>query len=568
MATVKELVRENNITNNIDAKNISIYEYLKKPYEIVIPRYQREYSWEFKNVKALINDVKEDYYIGNIIEYNNVEFMNREIVDGQQRIITIFLILIALQHSINANEIKHEITELISTGKDCKLILKYRISSDGSNILNFFKDDAQLPKELEEKINEVRIFKFIKKELASYDEEKLEDLYFRIKNSTFVNISFYKNEKTAHEMFVNVNTKGKPLEKIEILKSQLFKYLVNSDASDEYKEKWQVMLEKIPKKEYDTYCSDVYLLTQFKKIGISEKYKTNGTINENSTKLIESINSKEEAERIFKFMTGEDKEDVLTIYSAVKKYEIEKLKEDYFKNVKASLGKLDSMWKLYKETNFKQSDIMLVSLLLNKVNFINKEVNYLCVFIQYIFMFELCRSFMNISPAHYSNSFKQAAARICNCNDNLKIKEILKRFTKDLKVDDSKLRKSLLDEKFNKNKGKTLKLIIMMAEDVFIPNLFLEHFICQKTDVEEDKSSIWKIGNLIPVINDKYGDKSVDIKLDLYNKDKVPDIGIKNFLQFQFSKENYKDKITERGEKIVDQFLNNLNICYKRIMKG
>ena len=95
----------------INAKDTTIYDFLKNSKQIIIPRYQRPYSWEKKNVETLMNDVRENYYIGNIIEY----YINddKEIVDGQQRLITIFLILIAIYHYIKDESIKNEIKEMI-----------------------------------------------------------------------------------------------------------------------------------------------------------------------------------------------------------------------------------------------------------------------------------------------------------------------------------------------------------------------------------------------------------------------------------------------------------------------
>lgn len=61
----------------------------------VIPKYQREYKWDEERVLTLISDIKNrDKFLGNVI-INKVENYY-EIVDGQQRITTIMLILIAL----------------------------------------------------------------------------------------------------------------------------------------------------------------------------------------------------------------------------------------------------------------------------------------------------------------------------------------------------------------------------------------------------------------------------------------------------------------------------------------
>jgi hypothetical protein len=63
--------------------------------QYVIPKYQREYKWTEEKVTTLVNDINNrDKFLGNII----LDKKDRcyEIVDGQQRITTVFLILIAL----------------------------------------------------------------------------------------------------------------------------------------------------------------------------------------------------------------------------------------------------------------------------------------------------------------------------------------------------------------------------------------------------------------------------------------------------------------------------------------
>lgn len=54
---------------SIKAKDDFIYRYLEKVDKIVVPRYQRNYAWEKKNIKQLIDDLihENNYYIGNII---------------------------------------------------------------------------------------------------------------------------------------------------------------------------------------------------------------------------------------------------------------------------------------------------------------------------------------------------------------------------------------------------------------------------------------------------------------------------------------------------------------------
>lgn len=571
---LEECKEDKKVSRSIDAKNIRIFDYLKNSRKIIIPRYQREYSWGKDNILMLISDFKDDYYIGNVIEYNNIEFMEKEIIDGQQRIITIFLILIAICHLTANQKTRKEILEIIKNEENkCKLNLKPRIGIDGSEVLEYILEDVDISREIKEKYNEIPMYKIIEKELQS---KNVDELYMRIKNSNIVEISFSTNETSAHEMFVNVNTKGKPLEMIEILKSQLFRYLLSIGNTDPYKEEWQNMLEKIPRSEYDNFCNDIYLLDYFNENKENENYNynTSGTSKVNSMKLLNSINSLERAKYIFEFMTGNSINNVFQVYSAIKNHSLLNLKEEYYSPSisRVSLGEINSIWNLFGEFGFKQGDILFITLLFNKEQFLSKDIDYLNIIMRYVFMYELYRSVMKISPANYSNSFKQAAARIYNTDNTDKLKETIKYFINTITIEErefKKFRDNLLNgNEFISSKAKTAKYIIMMAEEFYTPNLTSEHFIPQKTEIEDDKSIVGKLGNIIPVTNDKYKNKSVKDKLELYELDKSSNKGIENFIRFGFDENNYKYKISERNEVISDKFIKKMKEYYERIMKG
>jgi len=69
------------------------FDLTRKKY--IIPKYQREYKWTTAKVQTLISDIdNRDKFLGNIILNKVSDYY--EIVDGQQRITTIMLILLAL----------------------------------------------------------------------------------------------------------------------------------------------------------------------------------------------------------------------------------------------------------------------------------------------------------------------------------------------------------------------------------------------------------------------------------------------------------------------------------------
>lgn len=76
-----------------------------KGFELHIPDYQRPYAWGERQVETLLNDLKEvaelgkkasPYLLGSLIFHKNVKDKTLDIVDGQQRLVTLALICKAL----------------------------------------------------------------------------------------------------------------------------------------------------------------------------------------------------------------------------------------------------------------------------------------------------------------------------------------------------------------------------------------------------------------------------------------------------------------------------------------
>lgn len=68
--------------------------------QYVIPRYQRAYAWEYDEIVQLIEDIYDaasddsNYYIGTLIVYKTKDDPETyEVIDGQQRLTTLYLLL-------------------------------------------------------------------------------------------------------------------------------------------------------------------------------------------------------------------------------------------------------------------------------------------------------------------------------------------------------------------------------------------------------------------------------------------------------------------------------------------
>jgi uncharacterized protein with ParB-like and HNH nuclease domain len=79
----------------------------------VVPIYQRNYAWSELQIEQLIEDIlnnkNENYFLGTLIVNRNGDKL--EVIDGQQRLTTLFLLLKALDYNILDTSLRFEARE-------------------------------------------------------------------------------------------------------------------------------------------------------------------------------------------------------------------------------------------------------------------------------------------------------------------------------------------------------------------------------------------------------------------------------------------------------------------------
>jgi uncharacterized protein with ParB-like and HNH nuclease domain len=163
-----------------------------------IPVYQRPYKWTQKNVMQLLKDIhtfrdKSAYRLGTIVLHN--DGVNYNIVDGQQRIITLILVFQAIAKS----HIK-----IIRNSELRQLLQKIQ-----SLIINpEFRNDISI-------INVSKNYELINRELISFDEEIISFLFNRCEFIQFV----LSDVSEAFQFFDAQNSRGRDLEPHDLLKA-------------------------------------------------------------------------------------------------------------------------------------------------------------------------------------------------------------------------------------------------------------------------------------------------------------------------------------------------------------
>lgn len=231
----------------------------------IVPDYQREYVWTEKQVYQLLEDIHEEiyngsseYFIGNILVSPRKDANDHvDIIDGQQRLTTIFLILCALRALF-----KTEQSDLIK-----KLTIDTYADSKGDTRTNL-KLDPQYENvaEVIEKIVQdncgpqtarasvrwssgTRIYGSIKRILDAYeciyrfleerydDEVKLKEYWgYLANNVVFIQIS--TDVSSALKIFETINERGIGLNPMDLLKNMLFTQVQPEDFS-KLKNEWK-----------------------------------------------------------------------------------------------------------------------------------------------------------------------------------------------------------------------------------------------------------------------------------------------------------------------------------------
>lgn len=242
-----EIIMSNSTCNDI--VDLIIYDKQKSLFDLgdkyIIPLYQRPYAWEDKEITQLIEDIddveeNQKYYIGSLIVSRSEGYW--EVIDGQQRLTTLFLLLNFLG---------------INTDKTLSFACRDKSNYTLCNIENILaeKNDLIDFDRIQTNINSGIT---ILKNTLGY-RNKIEQEKFKKKLSSVI---LYRIEVPEHtdlnRYFEIMNTRGEQLEQHDILKASLMGYFgTNNKAQDIFALIWDA-------------CSDMdgYVQMHFKDTGI------------------------------------------------------------------------------------------------------------------------------------------------------------------------------------------------------------------------------------------------------------------------------------------------------------
>ena len=258
----------------IENHKYSIEEAFRECFYIV-PDYQREYVWTDKEVHQLLEDIGEqidvgttrEYFIGTVLVSPTDQKNHYEVIDGQQRLTTFFLLLCALKHLFQGELQRQMISGLISTSyvdsdgevrTNLKLEPRYENAGEVMAKLVELDADPQAVRtgiqasgiasfgSLENLVNAYStLYRYLK---DNYDDvAKLKKYWgYLANNVVFIQIS--TDVSSALKIFETINERGVGLNPMDLLKNLLFTQVKQTQFT-QLKDEWKKITKPLEKEK-------------------------------------------------------------------------------------------------------------------------------------------------------------------------------------------------------------------------------------------------------------------------------------------------------------------------------
>lgn len=519
---------------SFEAKEYSISDILTKVV-FDIPRNQRRYVWKKDNWNDLFEDLifsvsqKTPHFLGSIVlksdlKENGLSYYT--IIDGQQRLMTITLLILAIMKHFHEKEMKDDFLGTVSyiQSKDNRnqdsVILNsdYHVSlsslvngiinlNDNKQSVNVFVDTHVLSKDRDGILGEAIVFFYnaIKDDLDNSRKpaERLRNLRKYLLDMIAVRI-VSTSEEDSYTIFEILNARGQDLDDHELLKNYIMRYIQPAKKRDDAKTKWE---------ELETNMGSA--LNKFIKHYATHKY---GNTSDKYASPYQAIRKATHGREI------------------VKLFDDIKLKSEYYKRIIHPLKGKDGncsdieyeIYNFFRIKRFEQFRPVLLSLIHQKeLGKITTE-KYETV-LSYIYSFFVCYT---IIGEEKSNKLEDAVFKYARQIEENYSENLLQEFANNLKQKIPGYEWFLNAFKnigwsnhhslYKGEKNKTrVQIILEVIERHKCPSGIVQPFTIEHIIPDSDSVESAQIGNLIPLeetLNKRCKAKSIEEKMLIYEE--------------------------------------------------
>jgi uncharacterized protein with ParB-like and HNH nuclease domain len=272
------------------ASEITLCQFLKEDNQFQIPLFQRRYSWREQQWWMLLADlikihdgyIKRGYFIGTIVTQHNYPKTVHGIspfivIDGQQRLITITLLLSAIRDlllfSDNTNsacEINKYLLNSSQVNNDCYKIFfpdhgrewnvyRHIISNNGNSSWKDLNRDFDYNPLLHNKnapfftTGVFKAFQFFQKELKSRDNIDLSKLKDIIIHELMLVSIVADNDDNPYLIFERLNSTGVKLDQSDLIRNYVLMKSSSFPDKEEIDKEWRLLEKKFKEIEKEIY---------------------------------------------------------------------------------------------------------------------------------------------------------------------------------------------------------------------------------------------------------------------------------------------------------------------------
>lgn len=254
--------------SEIATEKVRLLEILEGDGRICVPRYQRSYSWDVDTTAELWEDIltivfehNREHFAGALIFCDSADSSSLEVVDGQQRLISLTILLRAMYDNLKpGTSLAEDIYDHIERGRyEASRYFKLTLGETDQDFFKAFIQEKDRPAKGRRGKN--KSHKLIVKAYLYFDSKIKELIKERGRDSNLILGELFKklkqklitvrikvaSEVDAYTIFETINSKKVDLTVSDLLKNYIFSsaHQVGVDQLETVRRDWNLMVEAL-----------------------------------------------------------------------------------------------------------------------------------------------------------------------------------------------------------------------------------------------------------------------------------------------------------------------------------
>ncbi len=243
--------------------------FIQGPKQFVVPIYQRPYSWTTKQCAQLWDDIisasaleSQGHFLGSIVYiqgglYQSTAVSELQIIDGQQRLVTLSLLLKSLGNALNKSSEEATISNkkinnyylLNNEEEDPNIRNKLLLTGADKETLINIMNDTEPTSSFGQIVQNYKFFE----EMIDKNKINLNSLFEGIKKLFIVDISLERGKDNPQLIFESLNSTGLDLSQADLIRNFVLMGLEPSEQKRIYEKYWYPMQRDFVEEDYVAY---------------------------------------------------------------------------------------------------------------------------------------------------------------------------------------------------------------------------------------------------------------------------------------------------------------------------